>query len=67
VIALGAAPSALAVSVGPTQSSSTFRTDRQRHRRSVRPDIDDVTDVPAGRSAPIISYQSPPLSTPPGA
>jgi D-alanyl-D-alanine carboxypeptidase/D-alanyl-D-alanine-endopeptidase (penicillin-binding protein 4) len=67
-IALGAAPSALAVSVdNPTQFFvNAFRAALIANGIDVRGpavDIDDVTDVPAGRSAPIISYQSPTLST----
>ncbi len=67
-IALGAAPSALAVSVdNPTQFFvNAFRAALIANGIDVRGpavDIDDVTDVPAARSAPIVSYQSPPLST----
>jgi len=67
-IAVGAAPSALAVSVdNPTQFFvNAFRAALIANGIDVRGpavDIDDVTDVPAGRSAPIISYQSPTLST----
>jgi D-alanyl-D-alanine carboxypeptidase/D-alanyl-D-alanine-endopeptidase (penicillin-binding protein 4) len=67
-IALGAAPSALAVSVdNPTQFFvNAFRAALIANGIDVRGpavDIDDVTDVPAARTAPIVSYQSPPLST----
>jgi D-alanyl-D-alanine carboxypeptidase/D-alanyl-D-alanine-endopeptidase (penicillin-binding protein 4) len=67
-IALGAAPSALAASVdNPTQFFvNAFRAALIANGIDVRGpavDIDDVTDVPAVRTAPIVSYQSPPLST----
>ena len=66
-IAIGAAPSALAVSVdNPTQFFvNAFRAALIANGIDVRGpavDIDDVADVPR-RSAPIVSYQSPPLST----
>jgi D-alanyl-D-alanine carboxypeptidase/D-alanyl-D-alanine-endopeptidase (penicillin-binding protein 4) len=65
-IALGTAPSTLAVSVdNPTQFFvNAFRAALIANGIDVRGpavDIDDVADVPA-RSAPIVSYQSPPLS-----
>jgi D-alanyl-D-alanine carboxypeptidase/D-alanyl-D-alanine-endopeptidase (penicillin-binding protein 4) len=67
-IALGAAPSALAVSVdNPTQFFvNAFRAALIANGVDVRGpavDIDDVTDLPAALTAPIVSYQSPPLST----
>jgi serine-type D-Ala-D-Ala carboxypeptidase/endopeptidase (penicillin-binding protein 4) len=67
-IALGASPAALAVSVdNPTQFFvNAFRAALIANGIDVRGpavDIDDVADVPAARSAPIVSYQSPPLST----
>jgi D-alanyl-D-alanine carboxypeptidase/D-alanyl-D-alanine-endopeptidase (penicillin-binding protein 4) len=66
-IALGAAPSSLAVSVdNPTQFFvNAFRAALIANGIDVRGpavDIDDVADLPP-RGAPIVSYQSPPLST----
>jgi D-alanyl-D-alanine carboxypeptidase/D-alanyl-D-alanine-endopeptidase (penicillin-binding protein 4) len=67
-IAVGAAPSGLAVSVdNPTQ----FFVDALRAAlvangidvRGPAVDIDEIADAPVTRSAPIVSYQSPPLST----
>jgi D-alanyl-D-alanine carboxypeptidase/D-alanyl-D-alanine-endopeptidase (penicillin-binding protein 4) len=66
-IALGAAPTALAVSVdNPTQFfANAFRAALIANGIDVRGpavDIDDVADMPT-RNAPIVTYQSPPLST----
>jgi D-alanyl-D-alanine carboxypeptidase/D-alanyl-D-alanine-endopeptidase (penicillin-binding protein 4) len=67
-IAVGAAPSALAVSVdNPTQFFvNALRAGLIANGIDVRGpavDIDDVRDAPATRGTPIVSYQSPPLST----
>jgi D-alanyl-D-alanine carboxypeptidase/D-alanyl-D-alanine-endopeptidase (penicillin-binding protein 4) len=67
-IAAGATPSALAVSVdNPTQFFVTaLRAALVANGIDVRGpavDIDEIADAPATRSAPIVSYQSPPLST----
>ncbi len=67
-IALGAAPSVLDVSVdNPTQFfASALRAGLIANGIDVRGaavDIDDIADAPATSGAPVISYQSPPLST----
>ena len=67
-IAVGAAPSSLAVSVdNPTQFFvGALRAGLIANGIDVRGpavDIDDIDDAPAARGAPIVSHQSPPLST----
>ena len=66
-IAVGAAPSVLAVSVdNPTQFFvNALRAALIANGIDVRGpavDIDEVIDVPAARGTPIVSYRSPPLS-----
>src|SRR3954463_9938200 len=66
-IAVGAAPSILAVSVdNPTQFfANALRAALIANGIDVRGpavDIDEVSDAPASRGTPIVSYRSPPLS-----